>query len=101
MWEDEDFDIFVFYHFGQTFREGSYRFWFHCIALWLSGILGHLLIDYDDVENSITNESHVPRTIANGTCTTKRKKSSREYRCGTGQTPSEGQVRTILTALEY
>ena len=25
---------------------------------------------------------------------------SREYRCGTGQTPSEGKVRTIFTALE-
>ena len=30
-------------------------------------------INYDDAGNSTTSESHVPRTIANGTCTTKRK----------------------------
>ena len=29
-----------------------------------------------------------------------KKGPSREYRCGTGQTPSEGQVRIILTTLE-
>ena len=29
-----------------------------------------------------------------------KKGPSREYRCGTGQTPFEGQVRIILTALE-
>ena len=26
----------------------------------------------DDAENNTTSESHVPRTIVNGTCTTKR-----------------------------
>ena len=56
----------------------------------------------DDAGNNTTSESHVPRTIANGTCTMKRNNlaEAREYRCGTGQTPSEGQVRIILTALE-
>ena len=29
-----------------------------------------------------------------------KKGPSREYRCGTDQTPSEGQVRIILIALE-
>ena len=29
-------------------------------------------IDTDDAENNTTSESHVPRTIANGTCTMKR-----------------------------
>ena len=29
-----------------------------------------------------------------------KKGPSREYRCGTGKTPSEGQVRIFLTALE-
>ena len=27
---------------------------------------------HDDAEKNTTSESHVPRTIANGTCTTKR-----------------------------
>jgi len=53
----------------------------------------------DDAENSITSESHVPRTIKRHLHNEK-EEPSREYRCGTGQTPSEGQVRTILTALE-
>ena len=31
-----------------------------------------ILFIIDDAENNTTSESHVPRTIANGTCTTKR-----------------------------
>ena len=30
------------------------------------------IMHVDDAENSTTSESHVPRTIANGTCTMKR-----------------------------
>ena len=31
----------------------------------------------------------------------KKRKPNREHRCGAGQIPSKGQVRTILTTLEY
>ena len=52
----------------------------------------------DDAENT-TSKSHSSRALQIALAQQK-KGPSREHQCGTGQMPSEGQVRTILTVLE-
>ena len=55
---------------------------------------------FDDVIN-LTSESHDSNRSNESPAQKRKKAPNREHRCGAGQIPFEGQVRTILTTLEY
>ena len=56
------------------------------------------MIYIDDVEKS--PESHTVLVHSKQDLHNKKRGPNREHRCGVGQIPSEGQVRSILTTLE-
>ena len=58
-----------------------------------------LLIRGDDAED-ITNKLHGPCALLLTPAQRERKNLCGVHRCGTGQIPSEDQVRIILTTLE-
>ena len=47
----------------------------------------------------IVSKSHSPYVLETTSAQHRKKKTLKEYRCGTGQIPSEGQLR-IFTTLE-